>query len=97
VLALAGITVLGDLGYQGLGDWITYDVYTPVRRARGRRRLDRDDRLYNHALAQACIRVEHSIARFKFWGAPCHHRRPPATLDRTGRAITVLSSHMTTW
>lgn len=92
VLALAGITVLGDLGYQGLGNWTTRDVYTPVRRPRGRPHLDRDSRLYNHALAQARIRVEHSIAGLKRWGALRHHRRPPAALDRTGRAITVLNS-----
>jgi hypothetical protein len=92
VLAVAGITVLGDLGYQGLGAWTTGDVYTPVRRRRGHPHLDRDSRLYNHALAQARIRVEHSIAGLKRWGALRHHRRPPATLDRTGRAITVLSS-----
>jgi hypothetical protein len=92
VLAVAGITVLGDLGYQGLGDWTTGDVYTPVRRRRGHPHLDRDSRLYNHALAQARIRVEHSIAGLKRWGALRHHRRPPATLDRTGRAITVLTS-----
>ncbi|HET9608051.1 MAG TPA: transposase family protein [Acidimicrobiales bacterium] len=92
VLALAGITVLGDLGYQGLGNWTTGDVYTPVRRPRGRPHLDRDSRLYNHALAQARIRVEHSIAGLKRWGALRHHRRPPAALDRTGRAITVLNS-----
>jgi DDE superfamily endonuclease/Helix-turn-helix of DDE superfamily endonuclease len=92
VLAVAGITVLGDLGYQGLGTWTTGDVYTPVRRPPGRPHLDRDSRLYNHALAQARIRVEHSIAGLKRWGALRHHRRPPATLDRTGRAITVLRS-----
>ena len=92
VLALAGITVLGDLGYQGLGEWTTGDVYTPLRRTRGRPHLDRDSRLDNHALAQARIRVEHSIAGLKRWGALRHHRRPTATLDQTGRAITVLNS-----
>jgi hypothetical protein len=30
VLAIAGITVLGDLGYQGLGWWTTGDVYTSL-------------------------------------------------------------------
>jgi transposase-like protein len=92
VLALAGITVLGDLGYQGLSDWTTGDVYTPVRRTRGHPHLDRDSQLYNHALAQARIRVEHAIAGLKRWGALRHHRRPTTTLDRTGRAITVLNS-----
>jgi DDE superfamily endonuclease/Homeodomain-like domain len=81
VLALAGITVLGDLGYQGLGDWTTGEVYTPRRRARGRRHLDRDSQLYNHALAQARIRVEHAIADLKRWGALRLHRRPPASLE----------------
>jgi hypothetical protein len=91
VLALAGITVLADLGYQGLGSLVTGDVYTPRRRRPGRG-LDRDDRIYNHAHAQARIRVEHGIARLKQWGALRHHRRPPATLDSTGKAITVLTS-----
>ena len=83
--------MLADLGYQGLGESITGEVYTP-RRRRPRRPLTRDDKLYNHALAQARIRVEHSIAVFKRWGALRHHRRPPATLDSTGQAITVLTS-----
>lgn len=91
VLALAGITVLGDLGYQGLGDSITGEVYTP-RRRRPRRDLSPEDKRYNHALAQARIRVEHSIAGLKRWGALRYHRRPISTLDRTGRAITVLNS-----
>ena len=91
VLALAGITVLADLGYQGLGSVVTGDVYTPRRRRPGRH-PDRDDRIYNHAHAQARIRVEHGIARLKQWGAMRHHRRPPAALDSTGKAITVLTS-----
>lgn len=91
VLAIAGITVLGDLGYQGLGDSIAGDVYTPRRRRPGRD-LSVDDKRYNHALAQARIRVEHSIGRLKRWGALRHHRRPPHTLDRTGKALTVLGS-----
>lgn len=91
VLALAGVSVLADLGYQGLGSLLTGEVYTPRRRRPGRR-LDRDDRIYNHAHAQARIRVEHGIARLKQWGALRHHRRPPAALDNTGKAITVLTS-----
>ncbi|MGH9232515.1 MAG: transposase family protein [Acidimicrobiales bacterium] len=91
VLALAGVSVLADLGYQGLGSLLTGEVYTPRRRRPGRR-LDRDDRIYNHAHAQARIRVEHGIARLKQWGALRHHRRPPAALDSTGKAITVLTS-----
>ena len=90
-LALSGVAVLADLGYQGLGESITGEVYTP-RRRRPRRPLTGDDKLYNHALAQARIRVEHSIAVLKRWGALRHHRRPPATLDSTGQAITVLTS-----
>lgn len=92
VLALAGITVLADLGYEGLGKWTTGDVYVPVRRRRHRRHLDRDDKLYNHALAQARIRVEHSIAELKRWGAMRYHRRATETFDRTAKAITVLAS-----
>ena len=30
VLALAGVSVLADLGYQGLGSMLTGDVYTPA-------------------------------------------------------------------
>ena len=89
-LGAAGITLLADLGYLGLEH--TGDVYTPLRRQRGRRSLDRDSKLYNHALAQARIRVEHAIADLKRWGALRHHRRPPSTLDTTGKAITVLES-----
>ena len=92
VLALAGITVLGDLGYQGLGRWTTGDVYTPRRRRPGHGHLDRDDRLYNHALAQARIRVEHGIGHLKCWGAMRRWRRHPDAYDRTGKAVTALLS-----
>lgn len=90
-LTAAGITVLADLGYLGLENHHGGDVFTPIRKPR-RRRLDRDSRLYNHGLAQARIRVEHAIADLKRWGALRHHRRHPATLDITGKAITVLTS-----
>lgn len=92
VLALAGVTVLGDLGYLGLDSHTSGDVYIPVRRARGHKHLSRDDRLYNHALAVARIRVEHSIARLKRWGAMREHRRGPSAFDRTARAVTILNS-----
>jgi hypothetical protein len=91
VLALAGITVLGDLGYLGLGHHTSGDVYVPRRRPRNKR-LNRDDKLYNHGLAVARIRVEHSIARLKQWGAMREHRRAASTFGRTARAVTVLTS-----
>lgn len=92
VLALSAITILADLGYQGLGKEVAGDVYVPHRRRPGKKPLDRDDRLYNHGLAQSRIRVEHSIARLKRWGVMRQHRRHPDTLDRIGRATVVLDS-----
>ncbi len=92
VLALSAVTILADLGYQGLGGDVAGDVYTPRRRRPGHKHLDRDDRLHNHGLAQARIRVEHSIARLKRWGVMRQHRRHPDTLDRVGQATVVLDS-----
>jgi len=92
VLAITGVTVLGDLGYLGLDRHTSGDVYVPVRRPGGRRHLGRDDGLYNHALAVARIRVEHSIARLKRWGTMRQHRRSAATFERTARAVIVLNS-----
>jgi hypothetical protein len=92
VLGLSAITILADLGYQGLGGEVAGDVYTPNRRRPRKKHLDRDERLYNHGLAQSRIRVEHSIARLKRWGALRQHRRRPDTLDRVGRATVVLDS-----
>lgn len=91
-LAASSVTILADLGYLGLGANVDGDVWLPRRRPAGRARLDRDDRIYNHAVAQARIRVEHGVARLKRWGVMRRHRRAPDTLDRTGRAITVLDS-----
>lgn len=90
VLALAGIAVVGDLGYEGLRHDLD-EVWVPVRRKPGAR-LRNDDRQFNHALAQARIRVEHAIARLKRWGALRHHRRVPHTYDHTGKAIVVLET-----
>lgn len=92
VLAIAGICVLGDLGYQGLDRWTTGEVYVPRRRRPGNRHLDRDDKLYNHALAQARIRVEHGIGHLKRWGALRRWRRSPQDYDRTGKAVTTVLS-----
>jgi hypothetical protein len=91
VLALSAVTILADQGYQGLAGEVAGDVYTPIRR-KPRKRLDRDDRLYNHALAQSRIRVEHSIGRLKRWGVMRQHRRRPDTFDRVGQATVVLDS-----
>jgi hypothetical protein len=92
-LSMSAVAVLGDLGYLGLDrDLPDNDVYVPRRRRPNRPRLDRDDRLYNHALAKARIRVEHAIARTKRWGALRQHRRHPDRLDQLGRAIVVLDS-----
>ena len=92
VLALAGITLLGDLGYEGLHhDLGDDDVWVPRRRRPGRR-LDRDSRIYNHALAVSRVRVEHAIAKLKRWGALTRHRRAPNTFDDLGKAIVVLEA-----
>jgi len=91
VLALSARTILGDLGYQGLGGDVAGEVYTPRRRRPGKR-LNRDDQIHNHALAQSRIRVEHAIGRLKRWGILRQHRRHPQTFDRVGRATVVLDS-----
>jgi hypothetical protein len=91
-LAVAGVIVLGDLGYMGLDKHTSGEVYTPVRRPKGRKHLDRDETIYNHSLAVARIHVEHSIAKLKVWGALRQHRRAPRCFERTGRSITVLNS-----
>jgi len=91
VLALSAIAILGDQGYQGLDEEVAGDVYVPTRRRPGKK-LNRDESLYNHGLAQARIRVEHGIRRVKRWGAMRQHRRHPDTLDRLGQATVVLDS-----
>lgn len=91
ILALAGITVIADLGYEGLHHDLDNDLWVP-RRHRPGRRLDRDSRLYNRALAQARVRVEHAIGKLKRWGALRHHRRTPTSFDTLGKAIVVLEA-----
>jgi hypothetical protein len=92
VLAIAGIAVLGDLGYQGLDRDLPGRVWVPQRRRPGHKQLDRDSKLYNHALAQARIRVEHGIGHLKTWGALRRWRQHPDRYDNTGKALTALLS-----
>lgn len=86
-----GIALVGDLAYQGLERDVPGDVWVPRRRRPGRP-LPRDDRLYNRALAQARIKVEHGLAAMKRWGAMRRWRRAPQHYDRTAKAVTVLES-----
>lgn len=91
-LAVAGLVVVADLGYLGLDADLDGDVYTPRRRRPHKAHLDRDDKLYNHAVAQARIRVEHGIGHLKNWAALRRWRRHPGRYDRTGKAVTALLS-----
>lgn len=91
-LMVSGIAVLGDLGYEGLHHDLGDRAWAPKRRRPGRTRLDRDDTIYNHALAQSRIRVEHSIRYLKRWRTLTHWRRTPDQLDNTGKAIVALCS-----
>lgn len=93
----AQIAVVGDLGYEGLHHDLGERAWAPKRRpprppgaAAGR--LSRDERLYNQALAQARIRVEHAIRYTKRWGALQRWRRDPEALGDTGQALVNLCS-----
>ena len=91
-LTVAGIAVLGDLGYEGLHHDLGDRAWAPKRRRPGRRRLDRDDSIYNHGLAATRIQVEHAIRHLKRWRVLSHWRRHPDKLNTTGKAITALCS-----
>lgn len=90
----AEIAVVGDLGYEGLHHDLGDRAWAPKRRPPRPHggRLSRDERLYNHALAQARIRVEHAIRHAKRWGALQRWRRDPDKLGDTGQALVNLSS-----
>lgn len=93
----AEIAVVADLGYEGLHHDLGDRAWAPKRRpprqgGQPAGRLSRDEKIYNHALAQARIRVEHAIRYAKRWGALQRWRRDPDKLDATGQALVNLCS-----
>ena len=90
-IAAAGVWVMGDKGYQGLGSDIGVNAVCGQAKPRGRSR-SMENRIYNRVLSSMRMPVEHAIGRLKWWRAMTHWRRPAPTFDRTGRAIAILAS-----
>jgi hypothetical protein len=91
VLALSGITVLADKGYLGLQDTLEQDVWLPRKRWAGRS-PSRDERIVDHAMAAARVKVDHGICALKRWGVLRTFRRHRRHYDNTGRAVLTLES-----
>lgn len=92
VLVAAGIIVIADKGFRGLGQDLGADsVLMPKRKPSGAD-YPPETRAFNKAVSQQRMPVEHAIGRMKWWKAMRYWRRHPHHFDRTAKAIGVLAT-----